>query len=82
MRSLLDHGREFAQSCKFVLHDVHFHSVVLYAIRVRMTSHDVLKVLLPQWRIAEQRPDQLCDLLNRKVDQVAVVEQEDDIGLS
>lgn len=47
-----------------------------------MPFPNVNQVLLSQFRVREQRSHQLRDLLRREIDEVAVVEQEQDVRLS
>ena len=46
-----------------------------------MSLHDMLEVLLPHRRVGKEGANELGDLLRREIDEVAVVEEEEDVGL-
>ena len=48
---------------------------------LRMSLHDMLEVLLPHRRVGKEGANELGDLLRREIDEVAVVEEEEDVGL-
>lgn len=46
-----------------------------------MTYQDMLNILLPQRRLAEESSDQLRNLLRQEIDEMTIVEKEENIGL-